>query len=110
MRILIEAIERVESGASETREEYAAQVEQMKLDAAVDRSLVAAKVKNAKAVPCPLDMGAVKLDGETISGLDERIEALKTSDGYLFEQDAQITGIPPKRRRSRTEKQYRTTY
>ena len=67
----------------------------MRLDAAVDRALIAAKAKNTKAARVLLDMNAVKLDGETISGLDEQIKALKTSDGYLFEQDAQISGIIP---------------
>jgi hypothetical protein len=92
---LVKQLDELKAAQAKREEEYAAQVEQMKLDAAVDRSLVAAKVKNAKAVRALLDMGAVKLDGEKISGLDEQIKALKTSDGYLFEQDAQISGIIP---------------
>lgn len=92
---LVKQLDELKAAQAKREEEYAAQVEQMKLDAAVDRSLVAAKVKNAKAVRALLDMGAVKLDGEKISGLDEQVKALKTSDGYLFEQDAQISGIIP---------------
>lgn len=92
---LVKQLDELKAAQAKREKEYAAQVEQMKLDAAVDRALIAAKAKNTKAARVLLDMNAVKLDGETISGLDEQIKALKTSDGYLFEQDAQISGIIP---------------
>lgn len=92
---LVKQLDELKAAQAKREEEYAAQVEQMRLDAAVDRALIAAKAKNTKAARVLLDMSAVKLDGETISGLDEQIKALKTSDGYLFEQDAQISGIIP---------------
>ena len=92
---LVKQLDELKAAQAKREEEYAAQVEQMKLDAAVDRALIAAKAKNTKAARVLLDMSAVKLDGEKISGLEEQIKALKTSDGYLFEQDAQISGIIP---------------
>ena len=94
---LVKQLDELKAAQAKREEEYAAQVEQMKLDAAVDRALIAAKAKNTKAARVLLDMSAVKLDGEKISGLEEQIEALKTSDGYLFEQDAQISGVIPGR-------------
>jgi hypothetical protein len=32
-------------------------------------------------------MSIIKLDGENLLGLTEQVEALKESDGYLFETD-----------------------
>lgn len=56
----------------------------VKKDAAVDAAIMQAKGKNAKAIRALLDLDKVTLreDG-TLEGLD--LEALKKSDGYLFD-------------------------
>lgn len=73
----------------------------LKVDNAVEIALSGAKAKNGKAVKAMLDMSKVKLgeDGK-LSGLDEQLEALKKSDGYMFDvqeqtQQQQFTGFQP---------------
>ncbi|MCI8594110.1 MAG: hypothetical protein HFF09_02500 [Oscillospiraceae bacterium] len=53
---------------------------------AVLLALAAAGAKNPKVVKAALDLERVELtaDGE-LTGLNEQVEALKKSDGYLFE-------------------------
>lgn len=64
---------------------------QLKLDHAIEVALSAAKAKNAKAVKAMMDLSKVKLgeDGK-LSGFEEQMEALKKSDGYMFDQQEQI--------------------
>lgn len=68
-------------------EAHAAEVKQLKIDAAVEAALVGAKAKNSTAVKAllkDLDKAELQEDG-TIKGLAEQIEALQKSDDYLFE-------------------------
>lgn len=80
--------------------EHATQLAQMKLDAAVERSLTAAKAKNTKAARALLDLKDAKLDekGEVV-GLSEKIKELQKSDTYLFDivnkQKKEVDGIHP---------------
>lgn len=62
----------------------------VRLDSALDKAILAAKGRNPKAIKALLDIEHIKLkeDG-TLDGLD--LEALKKSDGYLFEQEASRT-------------------
>ena len=62
----------------------------VKKDAAVDAAIMQAKGKNAKAIRALLDLDKVTLreDG-TLEGLD--LEALKKSDGYLFDTVQTVT-------------------
>ena len=72
----------------------------LKLDNAVEIALSGAKAKNGKAVKAMLDLSKVKLgeDGK-LSGFEEQIEALKKSDGYMFDIQEQtqqkFTGFQP---------------
>ncbi len=70
----------------EQKKVYEAELSQLRLDNAVELSLSGAKARNSKAVKAMIDMAKVKLgeDGK-LTGLDEQVEALKKSDGYLFE-------------------------
>ncbi len=66
---------------------HAAELRQLKIDAAVDSALSSAKAKNKTAVKAllkDLDKAELQEDG-TIKGLSEQIEALQKSDDYLFE-------------------------
>ena len=72
----------------------------LKLNNAVEIALSGAKAKNGKAVKAMLDMSKMKMgeDGK-LSGFDEQIEALKKSDGYMFDVQEQtrqqFTGFQP---------------
>ena len=57
------------------------------LNAALDLGITKAKGKNATAVKALIDRSKLALkDDGTVDGLDGALEALKKSDGYLFEQ------------------------
>lgn len=68
-------------------EAHAAEIKQLKIDAAVDAALGDAKAKNKTAVKALLkDLDKAELaDDGTIKGLAEQIEAIQKSDSYLFE-------------------------
>lgn len=82
-------------------EAHAAEIKQLKIDAAVDAALTGAKAKNITAVKAllkDLDKAEIGEDG-TIKGLAEQIEALQKSDEYLFEaketKKTQVKGAKP---------------
>lgn len=64
----------------------------VKLDSALDMALVNAKVKNPKLARAGLDMSIIKMDGDKLLGLTEQLDALKKSDGYLFEDETDTKG------------------
>ena len=82
-------------------EAHAAEIKQLKIDAAVDAALTGARAKNTTAVKVllkDLDKAEIGEDG-TIKGLAEQIEALQKSDEYLFEaketKKTQVKGAKP---------------
>lgn len=66
---------------------HAAEIKQLKIDAAIESALTGAKAKNNTAVKALLkDLDKAELDEDgTIKGLAEQIEALQKSDSYLFD-------------------------
>lgn len=61
------------------------QIDALKLDSALDKALLTAKAKNPKLAKAALNMELIKLDGDNVLGLNEQLEKLKESDGYLFD-------------------------
>lgn len=61
-----------------------AQLEEIKLQNAVDAALRRAGVRNETAARALLDMAQIGFADGALSGLDEQIAALQQSDGYLF--------------------------
>lgn len=82
-------------------EAHAAEIKQLKIDAAIESALTSAKAKNNTAVKALLkDMDKAELaDDGTIKGLAEQIEGLQKSDSYLFEANetkkTQVKGAKP---------------
>lgn len=70
---------------SEQQKAHKAEMQQLKLDNAIDNALAAAGARNNKAVRALLDLSGVQLgeDGQ-LTGWQEQLEALQKSDGYLF--------------------------
>lgn len=87
-------VEKLKKDAADWETKYNTDIAAMKLDSAVNVALLEAKVKNPKLARAGLDMSLVKLDGDKLLGLSEQLEALKKSDGYLFEEGAGGTGGP----------------
>lgn len=72
-------------------EAHAAEIKQLKIDAAVDKALSEAKAKNPKAVKALLDLDKAELaDDGTVKGLDAMIKALTEAEDskFLFDTDA----------------------
>lgn len=77
-------------------EELQKKLDQQAFDFALERELGKAKAKNPKAVKALLDASKIKMDGESLLGLSDQLEALKTSDAYLFDvNQAGGGGNPP---------------
>ena len=79
---------------------HAAEIAKLKLNTALDLALSEAKAKNSTAVKAMLDISKVTLDEEgKLSGFFEQLEALKKSDGYMFDSDEkpqpQFAGFQP---------------
>lgn len=99
---LKDQIAQLQAKNNEDAKAYKAQLEQVKLDNAVNMALTGAKAKNAKAVRALLDLEKAKVgDDGKVDGLEAQIAALQKSDGYLFDAAApapqpKLTGITPK--------------
>ncbi|MDU7338603.1 MAG: phage scaffolding protein [Clostridium sp.] len=63
------------------------QLDALKFDYTLNDALKAAKVRDAVSVKAHLKTDAMRLDGESILGLKEQLETLKTEKGFLFESD-----------------------
>ena len=75
-------------------EAHAAEIKQLKIDAAVSAALTSAKAKNEKAVRALLELDNVELleDG-TVKGLDDQIKKLLEADDtkFLFDTETKKT-------------------
>ena len=97
---LQQQISDLQKANADQQKAHETELNQLKLDNAVEVALSSAKAKSSKAVKAMLDMAKVKLgeDGK-LSGFDEQIEALKKSDGWMFDADQQtqqqFTGFQP---------------
>ena len=78
-------IEELETANKTAKSNYEKAIADMKRDNAINNSIRDAKAKNVKAVRALLDMEKIKMDGETVIGLKDQIDALAKSDAYLFE-------------------------
>lgn len=97
---LQQQISDLQKANADQQKAHETELNQLKLDNAVEVALSGAKAKSSKAVKAMLDMAKVKLgEGGKLSGFDEQIEALKKSDGWMFDADQQtqqqFTGFQP---------------
>ena len=77
----------LQSKYKQDTENLSKELQQTKLNSAVDSALGKAKVRNSKAAKALLNMDEVKLnDKGEVEGLDNQISSLQKSDGYLFDQ------------------------
>ncbi|KIL45755.1 phage scaffolding protein [Jeotgalibacillus soli] len=79
--------------------EYQEKLDKQSFDFALKDALRGAQAKNPRAVTALLNTEAIKLDGDKLLGLEEQLNSLKESDGYLFaekEEPAGLSGRSPK--------------
>ena len=68
--------------------EAQAKLDELKYEHALERSLLAAKAKNVKAVKALLDTSGLKVrDDGTIEGLAEQLEKVKAENEFLLESE-----------------------
>lgn len=68
-------------------EKLESKLQENKLNASLNEVLTAAKVRNPKAIKGLLNMDDIKLnDKDELIGVNDQLEALKKSDGYLFDE------------------------
>lgn len=77
-------------------EAHAAEIKQLKLDAAVESAIINAKGKNAKAIRALLELDIEKVeftDDGKVKGLDEQIKSLTEADDskFLFDTSTKQT-------------------
>lgn len=95
-------IEQLQTDNKAQADAHAKEIQQMKLDAAVEKILTDGGAKNIKAVKALLNLVDIKLgDDGTVKGLTEQIEKLKGDDStkFLFNEPEQnqqhFTGFQP---------------
>lgn len=77
----------LQSKYKQDTENLSKELQQTKLNSAVDSALGKANVRNSKAAKALLNMDEVKLnDKGEVEGLDNQISSLQKTDGYLFDQ------------------------
>ena len=77
----------LQSKYKQDTENLSKELQQTKLNSAVDSALGKAKVRNSKAAKALINMDEVKLnDKGEVEGLDDQISSLQKTDGYLFDQ------------------------
>lgn len=97
---LQQQISDLQKANEDQKKAHETELNKLKLDNAVEVALKDAKAKNIKAVMAMIDMEGVKIgeDGK-LSGFNEKLEALKKSDGWMFDADQQtqqqFTGFQP---------------
>ncbi|MTD30166.1 phage scaffolding protein [Planomicrobium sp. YIM 101495] len=87
-------IDELKSQNEAAKAEYEEKLNTQAFEHKLENSLSGAKVKNVKAIKALLDMDTIKLDGESIKGLDDQIAKLKESDAYLFETEETPPNTP----------------
>lgn len=79
-------------------EQYAADLKNVRINAAVDAALTTARAKNVKAVRALLDLTDANIDDKgVVAGLNEKIKALATGadTSFLFDESPGIKGAQP---------------
>lgn len=99
MEALKTTITQLQADNKAATEKYNAELAILKLNNAVDTALLGANAVNIKAVKALLNMDSIKLDGETLLGINEQIENLKKAEDskMLFKSEQQngFSGVKP---------------
>src|SRR5690625_3385041 len=77
-------IDELQQVNEQTKTEYEEKLQQQAFEHRLENTLKDSGVRNVKAVKALLDTETIKLDGETLLGLDDQLKGLQESDPYLF--------------------------
>src|SRR5690625_7054521 len=79
-------IDELQQVNEQTKTEYEEKLQQQAFEHRLENTLKDSGVSNVKDVKALLDTETIKLDGETLLGLDDQLKGLQESDPYLFAQ------------------------
>ena len=86
-------VEKLKNDFAALQAKYNDDIAREKLERALEVAILSGKARDSKAVKPFLDMSKISMDGETINGVAEQLEALKREKGYLFENGEVNTGM-----------------
>lgn len=96
---LAKKIEDLEKANKDAAATHKAELDNLKINNAIDKSLMSFKAKTPKAVKAMLDMDVIKIDKDgNITGVDEQVKTLCEADDtkYLFESSIpKLKGTQP---------------
>ena len=78
----VEAL-RQQLGTLQTK--YDTDIAAVRRDSAIDLALSGRRAKNSKAARALLNLDAIKLDGDKLTGLDEQLETIQKENPWMFE-------------------------
>lgn len=79
-------VKQLQADVENWKTKYNQDLESARLDSAIKLAVAKSGTRSEKALMGMLDTNAIKIDKDgKITGLDEQIEAIKKSDGFLFE-------------------------
>lgn len=91
-------IETLQAENKAEKERFESEMKQMKINTAIDTALTAAGAKNLKMGRALIDLEKIKIDGETITGIEDQIKTLTANDDskFLFHTETNNpTGMKP---------------
>lgn len=88
-------IKELQDAATQREADYNENIKNMKIDTAITKALSKSGAMNETILTGLLDRSKIAIgEDNTITGIQEQINALKESDPYLFKQDS-IKGVVP---------------
>ena len=78
-------------------EAYKAQLEQTRIDNAIELALKDANARNIEAAKALIKRDGIKIDNDSVAGVDEQVKALIEGEGtsFMFEAAPPINGLKP---------------
>lgn len=86
----VEAL-RQQLGTLQTK--YDTDIAAVRRDSAIDLALSGRRAKNSKAARALLDLEAIKLEGDKLTGLEDQLETLQKENPWLFEGESGAGGM-----------------
>jgi hypothetical protein len=85
----INTLQKVDAASLQKKiEELEAEKQTREIDHAIDLAIIKAKGKNPKIIKAALDPKAIKIDGDSVTGIEDQVDALRKTDAYLFDASA----------------------
>jgi hypothetical protein len=81
---LAKELDNYKSLNTKAEQEFNTKLQQVKFDYELNQALAKANVRNTKAAKALLELDKIKLENDTLVGLDEQLKVLQEKETYLF--------------------------